>query len=331
MGKPPKKQFCWLMSGGLMLKSSLLEMDLSPVLDYLEQSGSISIVVLDHELFIKNCNQFFMNLIESSENPIGQNLKDMLLPEDLDMFTNLPKEGYQFISYNLTSSHNNQNYMVGYLYKINNGFILFGERAWISDDQIIQEISKLNNDMANMTRELNKKNNALEKANAKITKLSRIDSLTGIANRRYFMEYFQKVHAHAARQNVPLSLVMADLDYFKKINDQFGHHTGDIVLKEFADLLQNKSRQEDLPARIGGEEFAVLLVHTGADRALTHAERLRSKLESMEVSNHNIKITACFGVANLKDGEEIAEVMKRADKALYAAKETGRNAVRLAT
>lgn len=331
MVKPPKKQFCWLMSGGLMLKSSLLEIDLSPVLDYLDQSGSISILVLDHELFIKNCNHFFMKLIESSENPIGQNLKDLLLPEDREMFINLPKEGYQVINYNLTSSHNNQNYMVGYLYKVNNGFILLSERAWITDDQIIQEISKLNNDMTNMTRELNKKNNALEKANAQITKLSRIDSLTGIANRRYFLEYFQKVHAHATRQDTPLSLVMADLDYFKDINDHFGHYTGDVVLKEFADLLQNKSRQEDLPARIGGEEFAVLLIHTGADQALTHAERMRSKLESMELSNHNIKVTACFGVANLKDGEKIEEIMKRADKALYAAKNAGRNTVRFAT
>jgi len=113
--------------------------------------------------------------------------------------------------------------MVGYLARTAGEYLLFCERAWITEDQIFEEISMINNQLANMTRELNKKNIALEKANATINKLLRSDTLTGIANRLYFVEYYQKVHAYAVRHQNPLSLVMADLDHFKMVNDRYGH------------------------------------------------------------------------------------------------------------
>ncbi len=311
-----------------MAESCFLKPNDSLVFDYVNQISTICTVLIDQQMVICNCNLAFQAMIGADSKPVGEKFATYLVIEDQNLLINPPEKGFQKMIFTLMGHNHAQNDMVGYVARADEGYLLFCERSWITEDKIFEEISQINNQLANMTRELNKKNIALEKANATINTLLRADALTGIANRRHFFEYFQKMHAHAVRHKTPLSLVMADLDFYKAINDQYGHQVGDQVLVDFAQLLQNSCREEDLPARYGGEEFAILLVSTNANEAFTQAERVRSEIEKHEFGELKLKITASFGVASLQEGEAMESLLKRSDQALYEAKSAGRNQVK---
>jgi diguanylate cyclase (GGDEF)-like protein len=310
-----------------MPENSFFEANCNLVFNYIDQVSTISAVLFDEQLVIVDCNRAFKEVVGAGDGPVGRKFDSYLLAEDRNLKIAPPEDGFQELRFTLTSEIQGQNNMVGYLARTKDGYLLFCEKAWITEDQIFVEISKINNQLANMTRELNKKNIALEKANATINKLLRSDALTGIANRLYFVEYYQKVQAYAVRHHSPLSLVMADIDHFKKVNDQHGHQVGDQVLVEFAKLLQKNCREEDLPVRHGGEEFCILLVAADAERAYSQAERMRLQVEKATIGEHNLKITASFGITTLRQGESLDELLKRADEALYKAKNSGRNRV----
>ncbi len=314
-------------SGGTMLDQSFFEENYQIILDYLNQSGSVSIVKIDRDLNIQDYNQVFSDTLGANLNISGMSLWNLILPEDVAVLKSAIENDQPQVHF--TIQYNNQPgiNMAGHLVGSGDKYLLFCERTKISDDTIIQEISKLNNQMANITRELNKKNITLEKANATINKLLKIDSLTQISNRQHFMDYFRKMHAYAYRRSLPLSLVMADLDHFKNINDHYGHQVGDQVLIAFASLLQENSRAEDLAARYGGEEFIVLLVHADLEQGYVQAERMRNSMEIMEFGEQKIKATASFGVAAFENNETIEQLIGRADQALYQAKKAGRNRV----
>ena len=167
----------------------------------------------------------------------------------------------------------------------------------------------------------------LESASETISRLARTDELTGLHNRRSFVEIFALSLSAARRHGYPLSLVIIDLDHFKAVNDTFGHGVGDLVLKEFAGLLLEKVRDEDIVVRWGGEEFIILLSHTACEAAAALAERIRSSFEQNPNCAAPLTITASFGVAQLRDGEKEEDLIRRADDALYRAKNLGRNRV----
>ncbi len=167
----------------------------------------------------------------------------------------------------------------------------------------------------------------LESATETISRLARTDELTGLHNRRSFVEIFALSLSAARRHGYPLSLVIIDLDHFKTVNDTFGHGVGDLVLKEFAGLLLEKVRDEDIVVRWGGEEFIILLSHTACEAAAALAERIRSSFEQNPNCAAPLTITASFGVAQLRDGDKEEELIRRADDALYRAKNMGRNRV----
>jgi diguanylate cyclase (GGDEF)-like protein len=152
------------------------------------------------------------------------------------------------------------------------------------------------------------------------------DPLTGIANRRIFLESLEGAMCFAQRHQTPLSIIMADLDNFKSINDTLGHNAGDMVIQAFAALLTVNSRQEDLPARFGGEEFIMLLPGTSAEEATILGERFRRHWEEMTHPGY-IRMTASFGLATFQPGDSVANFIGRADKALYEAKKLGKNRV----
>jgi diguanylate cyclase (GGDEF)-like protein len=150
------------------------------------------------------------------------------------------------------------------------------------------------------------------------------DPLTGLVNRRGMQAMLDEWEE--AEQ--PFSIIMADIDYFKRINDQFGHDVGDQVLQFLAQRMQESSRPDDLVCRSGGEEFILLLPKTDASVALNAAERLRQRVASELCPSIGQTVTLSFGVASWPCGNAtIAEVMKSADSALYVAKEAGRNRV----
>jgi diguanylate cyclase (GGDEF)-like protein len=155
------------------------------------------------------------------------------------------------------------------------------------------------------------------------------DELTGLANRRSFLETLETELRRAQRFDSPLGLVFADLDNFKLVNDRFGHHAGDDVLRAFAAVLQGRIREIDLAARLGGEEFAVLLPETDASGSRALAEDLRAAVTDLVIESgaHAIRVTASFGVAAFPETDGADELMTAADLALYSAKRQGKNRV----
>ena len=169
--------------------------------------------------------------------------------------------------------------------------------------------------------------NKLEEATETISRLARTDELTGLHNRRSFRELFTLALNATLRHDHPLSLISIDLDHFKTVNDSLGHSAGDLVLKGFAKLMQEKVRSEDIVGRLGGEEFMILLPHADSVAAAALAERIRTAFEKNAVNATPLVVTASFGVAQLQKGEHEDALIQRADEALYRAKHEGRNRV----
>jgi len=153
------------------------------------------------------------------------------------------------------------------------------------------------------------------------------DALTGLANRRSAEERLEAAHADALRHHEPLSVLVLDLDHFKRINDRHGHAAGDHVLQAVGRILHQELRGGDFGARYGGEEFLVLLPHCAGEQALEIAERIRERIATMrvQVDGKVLRITVSIGAASLVAGESVATLLVRGDAALYAAKAGGRN------
>lgn len=161
-----------------------------------------------------------------------------------------------------------------------------------------------------------------------LRQLATTDSLTGLFSRRHFFELGLREIKRRSRREAPLSLVMMDLDHFKKINDRYGHAAGDQALRIFSGLCRNVLREADIPARIGGEEFAILLPDTDLDQAFKAAERLREQTAAETIRHDGLEfqLTVSLGVTLVFETERrLDAALSRADKAMYQAKAQGRN------
>ena len=160
------------------------------------------------------------------------------------------------------------------------------------------------------------------------------DSLTGLANRRHMEEILQRQFHRLMRYETQCSLIMLDVDHFKKFNDTYGHEVGDFVLKELGGYLKKNTRGEDLPCRFGGEEFIIIMVNTSTERAFDKAEKIRAEIaETLSIPHLSgtIHFTVSCGVATAPlHGRNIKELLKSVDTALYQAKHNGRNRVEVA-
>lgn len=150
------------------------------------------------------------------------------------------------------------------------------------------------------------------------------DSLTQAYNRRFFTDFMHKELIRSERYNRAFSLIMFDIDFFKKVNDQYGHDTGDKLLKELSERVKQSIRKSDFFARIGGEEFAVIAPETNLEEAMHLAEKIRSQIQGDTFAD-KLKVTISLGVAQYKDKDDENTIYKRADEALYRAKGNGRN------
>lgn len=171
----------------------------------------------------------------------------------------------------------------------------------------------------------------LSASNAELMYLAQNDALTGLHNRRYFMQETGAELARAARAQSPTSMLILDIDFFKKINDEYGHPVGDVVLQQVAQLLAAGVRATDIVARLGGEEFVILMPHTARAGALALGEKLRASLDQQDLhcKNHVLHVTLSVGVSELAAGGVglYEDLYTAADKALYVAKTNGRNRV----
>lgn len=178
--------------------------------------------------------------------------------------------------------------------------------AWELDDSLLEQLSR---------------------AKQQAEHTAKHDALTGLGNRRKFDEAFSVENNRMQRHGGKLCIMMADIDHFKKINDRYGHGVGDEVLVQFGELLCLLVRPTDIVARIGGEEFAVLMPHTEISKAAATAERLRTALADRHLGPLTEPVTVSIGVAELEEGEDCESLLRRADQALYDAKRSGRNKV----
>jgi diguanylate cyclase (GGDEF)-like protein len=156
------------------------------------------------------------------------------------------------------------------------------------------------------------------------------DDLTGLVNRRRFIEALDAEIERARSFGSALTIVLADLDNFKRVNDEFGHHGGDVALRAFADLIRSHVRDVDVSGRLGGEEFAILLPETDAAGASRVAERMRRSLNEIAIPLSDgaaIHVASSFGVAELGSGQSGDDLLRAADAALYRAKDEGKNRV----
>jgi len=158
---------------------------------------------------------------------------------------------------------------------------------------------------------------------------STTDDLTGILNRRAFLENFNKVFTHAQKHSLSLSLMLFDIDHFKMVNDQFGHPAGDLVIKLFAQHIGKLIRSNDIFGRVGGEEFYLALPETSLQEAQKTAEEIRQQIEKLDISfgNRTLKITTSIGLTAIEKDDTFEQIQHRSDIALYKAKDEGRNRI----
>jgi len=187
--------------------------------------------------------------------------------------------------------------------------------------------SNLERENARLMEEIKKSNSDLVEANKRLGELSRRDDLTGLYNRRTLMELLARECAMALRYELPLSFALLDLDHFKAINDTYGHPVGDLVLRQFAEVLMGRLRRTDILGRFGGEEFGVVLTGTPLDKALYVCDEIRKLVSSSSFGEDSaqLKVTVSAGAALFTTGMDIDALIKTADNGLYKAKDEGRD------
>ncbi|MFO7982256.1 MAG: GGDEF domain-containing protein [Desulfuromonadales bacterium] len=303
---------------------------MSMISHFVLHESRIAVIVLNWDRCITMVNKGFLRLFDLDDLEGTPPLASFLDLRALDV-TGWPASGATCVERLVFKGHKSGlHVMQCHVYGTDEGFILFGENAVATNDEVLNTVSSLNNEMANLVREIHLKNRSLRHANMRITDLMHTDALTGISNRRCLMDQFETEIEIAHQKDLPLSLVMADLDFFKQVNDNHGHDIGDEVLKAFALLLSESIRKGDLVARYGGEEFVAVLKNAELNGAEMFAERVRSEWAGTSVAGLETCFSASFGVAQLRPGEDLLQIFKRADLALYEAKAKGRNRVELA-
>ena len=202
---------------------------------------------------------------------------------------------------------------------------------------MVDELNSKNHDLSARNKELTIIQEELYSANKKLELMATTDSLTGCYNRRYLLQMMEYQISVDKRYRIPFSIILLDIDFFKRTNDTYGHQIGDQVLKQTAEVISSRLRKTDIFARYGGEEFAIFLPHTKHEYAMVVAEQLRSLVEShtIQTERGEITVTISVGIASSDEDETIIEDVKeyivemiaKADEALYRAKNQGRNQI----
>jgi diguanylate cyclase (GGDEF)-like protein len=196
----------------------------------------------------------------------------------------------------------------------------------------LSTVEHMNQALLDLVSQLDTANDKIQKHNEELKYLANHDQLTGALTRRAFMEQAEQIFMRSIGQRGHVSCVMCDIDYFKSINDRYGHLVGDQAIRHVSEVLQKTVRAGDLVCRFGGEEFCILLPRASAQDAMEAAERMRSVIEATAGSNvvpgETARITCSFGVSSISGGSvSLSEMIRQADQALYAAKGSGRNRV----
>lgn len=303
--------------------------DLHWLMDML-QSIDVGLVVLDQSYDIQVWNNFMENHSGlSSAQTLGKNIFELFPEIAPDWFKRKARSVFMLKSQSFSNWEQRP-----YLFKFKNyrpitGFTkyMFQDITFIPLISTSGEVTQLGVMIYDVTNTaVNKR--ALESANRQLESLSRTDGLTQLNNRAYWEECLKTEYSRCQRTGHASSLVMFDIDHFKKVNDTYGHQAGDEVIRVVAKTLLDTIRTTDIAGRYGGEEFGVLLLETDKEHSMIVAERLRKAIEKTSVIHDGveIKFTISLGIAEYdKELQGHAEWLEHSDKALYKSKETGRN------
>lgn len=233
--------------------------------------------------------------------------------------------------FNLQDAWGSTRSVVGTVHPSEGGTLLLVAEFDVSEmERLTAEVMALNNALIDTQHQLARTNRALKASEERLRELSLTDPLTGLANRRRLTDMLEGALQRAVRYGAPLSVVALDIDHFKHINDAYGHDAGDVVLCGLARQMQEMVRKSDLAARMGGEEFIVLLADTLLDSASELAHRLRKAAAQLRFESIAHGITCSYGVAQYQASDTLESLLHRADQALYQSKRDGRDRVTLA-
>jgi diguanylate cyclase (GGDEF)-like protein len=291
------------------------------IADYLLTSGRVAMILLDREGIILDCNSFFLENAGLTEKPLGRSI-NTFLNEDLPAAGDCRPVRLTFVL-----NHSLEHSLSGHMLELGGWYVIFAHSIHLTDNEMVANLSRLADELTDLTRKLNKKNRELTSANILITQLMNTDPLTGLFNRRHLRERMDIEMSKARRHSRSLSALMADIDHFKSINDTYGHDAGDRVLVQVARTITESCRKEDIVARFGGEEFVVILPDSAATAALECAERIRKSIEHSAFEGIRCPVTASLGATCFVASDTEDSLIKRADTALYQAKTAGRNRV----
>jgi diguanylate cyclase (GGDEF)-like protein len=303
-------------------------LDLVPIArDTLVEQMLDGMIVLDDQQRIIDINPSARKMITRGDDiKIGDNLSPYL-PEFCSAMSGTKNQSKtQILSFHETS--NNLRY-VDVRFTIIKG-IKAGTNCSLL---ILRDITKrktVEDSLNRANQELERRIEEIQKLQHQLREESIRDPLTNLYNRRYLEDSLNREFARAHRDRYPISIIMADIDHFKRVNDTFGHGVGDYVLQQLSQLLISSFRLEDIVCRYGGEEFIIVMPATTAETAYIRTENLRRTLDEtvMDISGQKVQITLSAGVAVYPDdGSTVDEVIKVADRALYQAKSAGRNRV----
>lgn len=287
-------------------------------------SGAI-LILFDNEGKILDHSPSLISLVEKSDTLKGENICNLVVDNSQAL---LKRFGAKPVRIGLSDSRSNIHLVSGFVMLVDESRRLFlGVKIGLSAGDIMESMSKVTDELASLTRELARKNKELQAANKEIERLMNCDPLTGLSNRREFMNRLDKEIESLCSTCKPLSIIMADIDDFKRVNDTRGHPEGDRVLQLFADVLNEIISPRRTTVRYGGEEFIVMLPETTSEEATEIAEEVRKNFERETEKKLGLTVTASFGVATFKPSDTKSSILKRVDDALYSAKSGGKNRV----
>ena len=292
-------------------------------------SVAAAVLGIDGELLDANAG-FLRLLPEGSAQPGGHRVARFFIQPDFAALVAAAdrggEEGYRGLL-TIGDYSGKTRTLCGRVWRTETGIRLLAEYDIVDLERLNDAVLELNRKSTVAQDALTRANVAMKRHEVEIVEESLTDKLTGVGNRRKFelalAAEISRVHRHGGT----LSAIMADVDHFKRVNDDYGHGAGDKVLARLGELLRSQTRVTDIVARFGGEEFFVLLPHTGLAQAAAKAEQLRIALAAEIIDPLPRPVTSSFGVAELSAGEDGESFLRRVDKALYQAKEAGRNRV----